>query len=291
MAGARRGVLRRRRLPGRCRRQAGAEADPRSHQLPPARRHGRRAARRRCWRSWRGPWPSTSPCRRTSASWPARRWPRTQVPAGTRLVMEKPFGSGEESARHLNETLAGPGPGGPHPPGGPLPGQGDGAEHPGPALRQHLPGAGLEPGAHRKGGDHLRRGPRPGGPRPLLRRRRRPPRHDPEPPAADHGADGDRTAGLGGRTRPPRRRGHRAAGQQHQGARTAKSTRRARYTAGSIDGRKVPDYAKEEGVDAARGTETLAEVQVEIDNWRWQGVPVHPALRQGAGRQSARKPW
>ena len=57
------------------------------------------------------------------------------------------------------------------------------------------------------------------------------------------------------------------------------STRRARYTAGSINGRKVPDYAKEEGVDASRGTETLAEVQVEIDNWRWQGVPF--ILRSG----------
>ncbi len=38
-----------------------------------------------------------------------------QVPAGTRLVMEKPFGSSEESARDLNRTLARPGPGGPHP--------------------------------------------------------------------------------------------------------------------------------------------------------------------------------
>ena len=28
------------------------------------------------------------------------------VPAGTRLVMEKPFGSDEQSARHLNKTLA-----------------------------------------------------------------------------------------------------------------------------------------------------------------------------------------
>ena len=29
-----------------------------------------------------------------------------EVPAGTRLVMEKPFGSSEDSARHLNATLA-----------------------------------------------------------------------------------------------------------------------------------------------------------------------------------------
>jgi glucose-6-phosphate 1-dehydrogenase len=67
----------------------------------------------------------------------------------------------------------------------------------------------------------------------------------------------------------------------------AKNTRRARYTAGSIDGRKVPDYAKEEGVDASRNTETLAEVQVDIDNWRWQGVPF--ILRSGKALGAMRK--
>jgi glucose-6-phosphate 1-dehydrogenase len=65
------------------------------------------------------------------------------------------------------------------------------------------------------------------------------------------------------------------------------STRRARYTAGSISGRKVPDYAKEDGVDAARNTETLAEVRVDIDNWRWQGVPF--ILRSGKALGAKRK--
>lgn len=65
------------------------------------------------------------------------------------------------------------------------------------------------------------------------------------------------------------------------------STRRARYTAGSIDGRKVPDYANEEGVDASRNTETLAQVQVDIDNWRWQGVPF--ILRSGKALGTKRK--
>ena len=65
------------------------------------------------------------------------------------------------------------------------------------------------------------------------------------------------------------------------------STRRARYTAGSIDRRKVPDYAREEGVDASRNTETLAEVQVDIDNWRWQGVPF--ILRSGKALGAKRK--
>lgn len=56
-------------------------------------------------------------------------------------------------------------------------------------------------------------------------------------------------------------------------------SRRARYTAGSIDGREVPDYTAEEGVDASRNTETLAQVTVEICNARWAGVPFR--LRSG----------
>jgi len=65
------------------------------------------------------------------------------------------------------------------------------------------------------------------------------------------------------------------------------TTRRARYTAGSIAGKAVPDYVKEEGVDAGRGTETLAEIQVDIDNWRWQGVPF--ILRSGKALGDKRK--
>jgi glucose-6-phosphate 1-dehydrogenase len=65
------------------------------------------------------------------------------------------------------------------------------------------------------------------------------------------------------------------------------STRRARYTAGTIGGRSVPDYAAEPGVDPERGTETLTEVRVEIDSWRWAGVPF--VLRSGKGLGSKRK--
>jgi glucose-6-phosphate 1-dehydrogenase len=67
----------------------------------------------------------------------------------------------------------------------------------------------------------------------------------------------------------------------------ASASRRARYTAGSIDGREAPDYAKEPGVDAARGTETLAEVVLEVDSWRWAGVPFR--LRSGKAVGVARK--
>jgi glucose-6-phosphate 1-dehydrogenase len=46
-------------------------------------------------------------------------------------------------------------------------------------------------------------------------------------------------------------------------------TRRARYTSGTIDGVSVPAYAEEEGVDPAHGTETFAEMELRLDNWRW----------------------
>ena len=53
-------------------------------------------------------------------------------------------------------------------------------------------------------------------------------------------------------------------------------TRRARYTAGQAgDGtasRPVPDYVNEDGVDPSRETETFAEVELTIDNERWDGT-------------------
>lgn len=50
-------------------------------------------------------------------------------------------------------------------------------------------------------------------------------------------------------------------------------SRRARYSAGQIDDRKVPSYVDEEGIDASRETETLAELVLAVDTWRWSGVP------------------
>jgi glucose-6-phosphate 1-dehydrogenase len=57
------------------------------------------------------------------------------------------------------------------------------------------------------------------------------------------------------------------------------SSKRARYDAGTIDGRALPSYVSEQGVDPANHTETLAEVTLAIDNWRWAGVPF--VLRSG----------
>lgn len=64
-------------------------------------------------------------------------------------------------------------------------------------------------------------------------------------------------------------------------------SRRARYTSGHIGDRTVPDYLAEEGVDPANDTETLAEVEVYVNNWRWAHVPF--ILRSGKALGRARK--
>jgi len=45
------------------------------------------------------------------------------------------------------------------------------------------------------------------------------------------------------------------------------------YAAGVVDGRPVPAYREEEGVDSHSLTATYAAMKVHVDNWRWQGVP------------------
>jgi glucose-6-phosphate 1-dehydrogenase len=59
----------------------------------------------------------------------------------------------------------------------------------------------------------------------------------------------------------------------------AKHSRRARYVGGEIDGRHLPAYSREEGVLESNKTETLAEVEFRVNNWRWAGVPFR--LRSG----------
>jgi glucose-6-phosphate 1-dehydrogenase len=63
------------------------------------------------------------------------------------------------------------------------------------------------------------------------------------------------------------------AARRFSPAEIAKSTQRGRYAAGKIGDREVPDYIREPGVDPARGTETFAQATLWIDNWRWAGVP------------------
>lgn len=66
-----------------------------------------------------------------------------------------------------------------------------------------------------------------------------------------------------------------------------RSSKRARYTAGQIGHRKIPAYTREKGVDPSRETETLAQVQVEVRNNRWAGIPF--TLRSGKALGQPRK--
>jgi len=60
---------------------------------------------------------------------------------------------------------------------------------------------------------------------------------------------------------------------------------RAQYAAGHSGGEDVPGYLQEEGVRPGSRTETFAALRLEVDNWRWAGVPFY--LR--AGKRLARK--
>jgi glucose-6-phosphate 1-dehydrogenase len=60
---------------------------------------------------------------------------------------------------------------------------------------------------------------------------------------------------------------------------------RGRYTAGMAEGKEAAGYLEEEGVPPDSSTETYVALRLEVDNWRWAGVPIY--LR--TGKRLARK--
>jgi glucose-6-phosphate 1-dehydrogenase len=54
---------------------------------------------------------------------------------------------------------------------------------------------------------------------------------------------------------------------------------RAQYGPGWINGRTVPAYRDERGVQAGSTTETFVAIRLRLDSWRWAGVPFY--LRTG----------
>ena len=54
---------------------------------------------------------------------------------------------------------------------------------------------------------------------------------------------------------------------------------RGQYRAGRQGRKTLPAYRREPGVARGSNTETFAALRLEIDNWRWQGVPFY--LRSG----------
>jgi glucose-6-phosphate 1-dehydrogenase len=67
----------------------------------------------------------------------------------------------------------------------------------------------------------------------------------------------------------------------------AQGTRRGQYTAGRIGDREVPAYIDEDGVDPAHRTETFAEIELRLDNWRWPDTVFR--LRTGKALRLDRK--
>ena len=60
---------------------------------------------------------------------------------------------------------------------------------------------------------------------------------------------------------------------------------RAQYTSGMAEGKDAVGYLEEDGVPPDSTTETYVTLRLEVDNWRWAGVPIY--LR--TGKRLARK--
>jgi glucose-6-phosphate 1-dehydrogenase len=58
-----------------------------------------------------------------------------------------------------------------------------------------------------------------------------------------------------------------------------KNAVRGQYGRGWMEGKEVPGYREEEGVNPDSNTETFAAIKFFVDNWRWHGVPFY--LRTG----------
>ena len=52
-------------------------------------------------------------------------------------------------------------------------------------------------------------------------------------------------------------------------------TARGQYAAGTVDGQKVIGYRQEDRVHPESTTETFAAMKLNIENWRWAGVPFY----------------
>ena len=203
------------------------------------------------------PGDSSQPVRERSSSSSARPAART----GARVVIEKPFG-------HDFAIGARPQPdpplrlsgivGLPH---RPLPRQGGRREPPLLPIRQYLPRADLEPQLRGLRADHDGRGVRRAGARQVLRRDRRDPRRHPEPSPPGRRISRHGAAELGRRGPGPRRAGQ---GVPRDPARSGPKTSCGASSAAT---------ERSPGSSPVRTVETFAAVRLEVDSWRWAGVP------------------
>ena len=147
------------------------------------------------------------------------------------------------------------------PPHRPLPREDGPRGDPLPPVRQHDARAGLEPELRRVRPDHDGRGLRRRGPRPLLRPGRRAARRRRQPPHAGGRRDGDGAA--------RRRRHEDAPGREGLALPRDQAGRPGALRARPV--RRLPRRSTASLPDST--TETYTALRLEIDNWRWSGVP------------------
>jgi len=63
---------------------------------------------------------------------------------------------------------------------------------------------------------------------------------------------------------------------------------RGQYGDGVVDGHKVPAYRSEPRVDPASRTETFAALRLDVENWRWAGVPFYVRSGKRLARRDSR---
>ena len=61
---------------------------------------------------------------------------------------------------------------------------------------------------------------------------------------------------------------------------------RAQYTKGSIHGENVPGYREEDRVDPKSMTESYVALRLELDTWRWAGVPFYVRMGKRLPRKA-----
>jgi glucose-6-phosphate 1-dehydrogenase len=66
----------------------------------------------------------------------------------------------------------------------------------------------------------------------------------------------------------------------------AQSVVRGQYAPGVVDGKPVPGYRQEQGVNPHSRTETFVAMELQIDNWRWAGVPFYLRTGKRLGKRS-----
>jgi glucose-6-phosphate 1-dehydrogenase len=58
-----------------------------------------------------------------------------------------------------------------------------------------------------------------------------------------------------------------------RGENVRKHVVRAQYGAGTVNGKRVPAYRDEQNINLESVTETFVALHINVDNWRWAGVP------------------